>query len=284
MDRQGPPEKPSAGVLIVVPVLNEAGNVEPLLDGIHRELTGVPHTVCLIDDGSIDGTVEMIRARMQAPDHRLHLIQRIKRQRGSQRGSALLAGLRWGLEHTEHTVFVEMDGDGSHRPEELPAGIEMVGSGRADVVIASKFVSGGREVNRTAGRRMVSRICSVAVRTLIASRVIDYSNGYRFYTREAAGLAAPYRFRYGSPIYLTELLALWLRARLRVREFPTLYVGRHEGLSKLRLIDLMKAGLAVFEIALRYHVTGFGALGATGKLAAPATERSPRTRAVAGDE
>lgn len=247
--------EPRPSAVIVLPVLNEASNIEPLLDGIHQQLAGLPYTVCLIDDGSTDGTVDLIRARMSQPDHHLHLIQRVKTHRGSQRGSALLVGMRWGLDHTDHAVFVEMDGDGSHRPEELLTGIELVLTGRADVAIASKFVPGSRVVNRTAGRRTVSRICSLAVRTLIDGRVIDYSNGYRFYSRAAAAVAAPYQFHYGSPIYLTELLALWMRAGLRVREFPTLYVGRYEGLSKLRLTDLVKAGLAVFEIAARYHLS-----------------------------
>jgi glycosyltransferase involved in cell wall biosynthesis len=50
-----------AGVCIVLPVLNEIHNIVPLLDGIRQELTSIPHTVCLIDDGSRDGTVETIR-------------------------------------------------------------------------------------------------------------------------------------------------------------------------------------------------------------------------------
>ena len=67
-------------------------------------------------------------------------------------------------------------------------------------------------------------------------------------------------YRYGSPIYLSEILALWMRSGLRVGEFKTVYVGRNEGVSKLRVADLIKAGIAVFEIATRYHFLGFKAL------------------------
>jgi hypothetical protein len=63
--------------------------------------------------------------------------------------------------------------------------------------------------------------------------------------------------RYASPIYLTEVLSLWLYHGLRVVEFPTTYVGRGRGESKLRFVDLGKAALAAFEIAIRYHFTGF---------------------------
>ena len=95
------------------------------------------------------------------------------------------------------------------------------------------------------------------MRTVISRRIRDYSNGYRFYSRHAAQLIADTRVTYSSPIYLSEVLALWLANGLRIREFPTTYVGRQEGLSKLRPTDLLKAGLAVFEIGWRYHLAGF---------------------------
>lgn len=53
-------------------------------------------------------------------------------------------------------------------------------------------------------------------------------------------------------------MAIWISRGLRIREFPTHYVGQNEGLSKLRLIDLVKASIAIFEVAYRLHVTGFG--------------------------
>ena len=104
---------------------------------------------------------------------------------------------------------------------------------------------------------MVSRVGSFAVGAVVTPRIRDYSNGYRFYTRAAAELIASHQIRYSSPIYLTEVMALWLRNGLRFHEFKTTYVGRNEGVSKLRFIDLFKASLAVFEVSFRYHFTGF---------------------------
>ena len=92
---------------------------------------------------------------------------------------------------------------------------------------------------------------------LITTRVRDYSNGFRFYTRAAAQLVAGHKIRYGSPIYLSEVLALWLRHGLRVKEFRSTYIARNEGVSNLRTADLVKAGIAIFEISLRYHLLGF---------------------------
>ena len=250
-------EVPHRGVFILLPVLNERENIAELLAGIEQALRLVPHTVCIVDDGSRDGTAEYVEERMRTPGHNLHLIRRVKTIHGSQRGGALHAALLWGLENTDCGFFVEMDGDLSHRPDELPNGIGLLECGECDLAIASKYLAGSRVTNRPWGRLMVSRVCSFAVRAVIARRVRDYSNGFRFYTRAAAEAVAAHEIRYDSPIYLTEVLALWLAGGFRIREFPTTYIGRNEGVSKLRFGDLFKASLAVFEVSLRYHATGF---------------------------
>jgi dolichol-phosphate mannosyltransferase len=247
----------STGIFVLLPVLNEIDNIRALLDGIDGALAGQQHTIGILDDGSTDGTLEYLQQRMRGPGHHLHLISRKKTTRGSQRGGALHVLLLWGLQNTRHEVFVEMDGDLSHRPEELTEGIGLIQSGSCDVAIASKYVGGGSTVNRPFGRRQVSHVCSLALRLLLDWRIRDYSNGYRFYSRAAARLVSEHEIRYTSPIYLSEVLALWLRYGMRTTEFPTMYIGRNEGLSKLRISDLGKAALGSFEIASRYHITGF---------------------------
>lgn len=244
-------------VLIILPVLNEVTNILPLLERIQNELQSIHYTVCIVDDGSKDGTLEILHDCLDTGKFPIYLIQRRKIGYGSQRGSALKVGMEWGLRHTSHTIFVEMDGDLSHCPEDLKAGIRLVELEGYDVAIASKFVPGSQVINRTFGRNLVSLICSVAVRAVLSARIQDYSNGYRFYTRESAELLTHYQIKNGSPIYLSEVLAIWLRARLRIVEFPFIYVGRNEGLSKLRFTDLLKAAISIFEISWRYHVTGF---------------------------
>lgn len=272
-----------AGVFLLIPVLNEAANIGPLLDQIEAQLAAIPFTVGILDDGSTDGTLEYLEQRMKGAPERLHLMRRQKDRRASQRGSALRALMLWGLEHTRHGVFVEMDGDLSHRPEELPEGIRLIAEGQCDVAIASKYVPGSDVVQRPWSRRMVSKVCSWAVRLLISRRVRDYSNGYRFYTRSAAQLAAGHSYRYGSPIYLSEILALWMRQGLRIVEFRSLYVGRNEGLSKLRLADLVKAAIAVFEISARYHVLGFRRWSGSKEYAAAESSSHIKTRSKASD-
>ena len=129
---------------------------------------------------------------------------------------------------------------------------------------------------------------------LLSRHIRDYSNGFRFYTRAAARLAAGHTYHYGSPIYLSEILALWMRHGLRIAEFPGIYAGRNEGVSKLRMADLIKASLAILEISAQYHVLGItrrdsggGGAGGQGRRgcrhgtsASPWTVRKPGDRTM----
>jgi dolichol-phosphate mannosyltransferase len=163
-----------------------------------------------------------------------------------------------------------MDGDLSHRPEELPTGLDAIAQG-ADIAVASKYLPGSRVIRRPLARRLVSLTCNYAVRTLLTRRLTDYSNGFRFYTRRAAQAIATSHIRYGSPIYLTEVMAIWLHDGFRVSEFASIYVGRGEGVSKLRPLDLVKAAVGACEISWRFHTGRFTKLvpgdprGATGR-------------------
>jgi dolichol-phosphate mannosyltransferase len=272
-----PDPKAGGGVYILLPVLNEIANIAELLDRIGQALAGVPFTIGILDDGSTDGTIEYVQQRMQRHGESLHLICRKKRYRASQRGGALRTLMVWGLEHTPHQIFVEMDGDLSHRPEELPIGMGLVAEGSCDIAIASKYVPGSAVIKRPWGRLVVSKVCSLGVRLLLSSKLRDYSNGYRFYTRAADQMAASRKYRYGSPIYLSEIMALWLHHGLRVAEFPSTYVRRNEGVSKLRIADLVKAAIAIFEISSRYHLLGFALLPDV-SAATPEAELDPEPR------
>jgi len=244
-------------ILVIIPILNEIKNIKNLIDGLFHALEGYRYTILFIDDESTDGTLEYLDKRIAGSKGRIVLLKERKTLPSCQRGAALFKGVKWGVQNGPFDIFVEMDGDMSHRPEEITIGIEIIAAGTADVAIASKYAHGSAVTNRPWGRRLVSRILNTAVRTIINWRIADYSNGYRFYTWEAAEIIPQYWMRYGSPIYLSEALALWLLHGLRVTEFASVYLGRYVGFSKVRIRDYVMGALGVLEIASRYHVLGF---------------------------
>jgi dolichol-phosphate mannosyltransferase len=135
---------------IVLPTLNEAENIVGMLDGISRAMPAGDYVICIVDDGSRDGTVERVRAFMrERKDVHVELLQRQKTDRGSQRGIAVWTGLQRGLQQSAAGVFIEMDADLSHRPEELETGLRLLREEGYNVAIASKYSSGGRFVNRS---------------------------------------------------------------------------------------------------------------------------------------
>jgi len=135
-------------VLVVVPTYNEAENVETILA---RLTSSVPSAHALVvDDGSPDGTADLVAA-VAAADDRVHLLRRTTK---SGLGPAYVAGFRWAREHG-YDVVVEMDADGSHAPEQLPDLLAALGD--ADLALGSRYVPGGSVTDWPMHRLLLSR-------------------------------------------------------------------------------------------------------------------------------
>ena len=145
-DRSGPP---LGRVLVVIPTYNEAG--EPRADRRPRSAPPCPtRDVLVADDNSPDGTGELAD-KLAADDAHVHVLHRPGKQ---GLGAAYLAGFRWALER-DYDVLVEMDADGSHRPEDLPRMLAALED--ADLVLGSRYVPGGTVVNWPWHRLVLSR-------------------------------------------------------------------------------------------------------------------------------
>lgn len=254
------PEVSSVGVII--PVYNEGKNIQFLLTKVIHELKDVPHTICLVDDGSRDQTVLIIQS-LQKEHPQIHLIQRTKTRAGCQRGGASLCALKWLVENTSHEVITEVDADGAHRPEELLNGIRCIRLFGVDVVIASKYLYTSVVQGRALSRRLISFCYSLLARVLFNKHIRDYSNSFRFYSRGAAQYVLEVSPRYTSPIYLLEVLVMLIAGRFPILEIPTQYIERNEGNSKVRWTDVMKGFFGMLSIAVRfrfkkYHIENYG--------------------------
>src|SRR5260370_33609262 len=136
-------------VLIVLPTYNGRQNLE-IMAGRIRESTP-DADLLVVDDNSPDGTGDLAEKLAETDPH-VHIMHRTEK---AGLGKAYIAGFTWALERG-YDVIVEMDADGSDRPEDLPRLLEAVAAG-ADGVIGSRWVPGGKVVNWASKRGGLSR-------------------------------------------------------------------------------------------------------------------------------
>ena len=219
-------------VLTIIPTYNE---IESLPKTLQRLRTAVPDSDVLIaDDNSPDGT-GAYADEQAARDPQVHVLHR-KGKEGL--GAAYIAGFRWGLENG-YDILVEMDADGSHKPEQLPLLLEASKAG-ADLVIGSRWVPGGSVVNWPLHRKLLSRAGSTYSRLMLGIRVRDITAGYRAFRRstlERLDLAAVESVGYGFQVDMTFRVA---RLGMSIQEVPITFVEREFGASKM-------SGNIVFE-------------------------------------
>jgi dolichol-phosphate mannosyltransferase len=182
--------------------------------------------VLVVDDNSPDGTGD-IADKLAAEDPHVHVLHRAGK---TGLGAAYIAGFRWALERGYGTV-VEMDADGSHRPEELPRLLGALAS--ADAVLGSRYVPGGTVVNWPKPREILSRGGNIYVRLLLGLHLKDATGGYRAYraaTLERIGLDQVESQGY---CFQVDLARRAVGAGLKVVEVPITFVERAHGSSKM---------------------------------------------------
>jgi dolichol-phosphate mannosyltransferase len=214
----------SGGVLVIIPTYNESESLPGVIERLRR---AVPDADVLIaDDNSPDGTGRLADD-LAAKDSHIHVLHRAGKE---GLGKAYLAGFAWGLERG-YDVLVEMDADGSHRPEELPRLLAQMP--HADVVLGSRWVPGGSVVNWPASRRLLSQGGSLYTRMALGIPTRDATGGYRAY--RASALASLDLATVESNGYCFQIDLLWraLQRGLVVREVPITFVEREAGTSKM---------------------------------------------------
>jgi dolichol-phosphate mannosyltransferase len=216
--------RPAERVLVIIPTYDEKDNLEPILVRL-REAVPDAHAL-VVDDDSPDGT-GAIADRLAAADPRVHVLHRVER---SGLGDAYIAGFRWARQH-DYDVVVEMDADGSHRPEQLPdllAALE-----RADLVLGSRWVEGGKIVNWPLVRELLSRGGNAYARVLLRLPLADATGGYRAYRRTVLDdLPLDEVASHGYCFQVDLAWRTWL-AGYRVVEVPITFVERERGESKM---------------------------------------------------
>ncbi|WP_141593992.1 polyprenol monophosphomannose synthase [Myxococcus sp. AB056] len=211
--------------LVCIPTYNERENIEAIVQAV---LEADPRVdILIVDDNSPDGTGQLADG-LAARDSRVRVLHREKKE---GLGRAYLAAFRWALAE-QYTYILEMDADFSHDPRYLSGILDAAEAG-ADLVLGSRYVTGGGTVNWGVGRQLISRGGSLYARSILGVGIQDLTGGFKCFHRrvlEAIDLDSVKSTGYAFQIELTYRT---LRKGFTVREVPIVFEDRRVGHSKM---------------------------------------------------
>lgn len=218
--------------LVIVPTYNEAENIEAIVARVRASQPEVD--ILIVDDDSPDGTGDL--ADKLAVDEPIHVVHRMGKE---GLGAAYLAGFDWGLGNG-YDVLIEMDADGSHRPEQLGDLLAAIDHG-ADLVLGSRWVPGGEVLNWPKYREVISRTGNFYARIMLGLPLRDATGGFRAFRRttlEGLNLREVASQGY---CFQVDLARRAVDAGFTVVEVPITFVERLRGQSKMSNAIVLEA-------------------------------------------
>jgi dolichol-phosphate mannosyltransferase len=231
----------SADSLVIIPTYNEKENIEKIIRKVFS--LDIPFHVLIVDDGSPDGTAEIVQHLQQEFPEQLHLEQR-KGKQGL--GTAYIHGFKWALKHHYDYIF-EMDADFSHNPEDLPRLREACLQG-ADMAIGSRYIKGVNVVNWPMGRVLMSYFASVYVRLITGIHIQDATAGFKCYRSIVLKTIQLKKIRFVGYAFQIEMKFTAIQHGFKVVEIPIIFTDRTEGISKMSPRIFREAFLGVIQM------------------------------------
>jgi dolichol-phosphate mannosyltransferase len=225
--------------LVVVPTYNERENLPPMAQRLAQ--LAVPVDMLIVDGNSTDGTAELAD-ELAARSPAIHVLHE-KEKKGL--GRAYCAAFKWGLERG-YEFIMEMDGDFSHNPDDIPRFIEAAQN--ADLVLGSRYCGGIRVINWPLKRLLLSTGAARYVRIITGMPFTDPTGGFKCFRRSALqsiDLDAVRSNGYSFQIEMTH--KLW-RQGMKIVEIPIIFTERLQGHSKMSRKIVREALIMVWAL------------------------------------
>ena len=230
--------------LVIIPTYKERENIGRMIDAV-MALEGQFHLL-IIDDGSPDGTAEIVREKQEDYGPYIFLIQRGQKL---GLGTAYIYGFKWGLER-DYQYFFEMDADFSHPPKDLLKLYAACAEGGADVAIGSRYVEGGGVVNWPKNRLVLSKGASLYTRVITGMPVMDPTAGFICYTRPVLEAIDLDKVRFVGYAFQIGMKYLAFKAGFTLKEIPIQFLEREFGVSKMHAGIIREAVFGVLKLRL----------------------------------
>lgn len=213
--------------VIIIPTYNEKENIEKIIRAIFA-LPGEYH-ILVIEDGSPDGTGQIVKKLQDEFPERLFMIERSGKL---GLGTAYITGFKWSVEHGYDYIF-EMDADFSHNPDDLVRLYDACRNGEGDMAIGSRYVTGVNVVNWPMGRVLMSYFASKYVRLITGMRIHDATAGFVCYTRRVLEAINLDRIRFKGYAFQIEMKFTAWTLGFKLKEVPIIFTDRTLGTSKM---------------------------------------------------
>jgi len=230
-----------SNALVIIPTYNEIENISKMLDTVMNLNEGFD--VLIVDDGSPDGTAQVVREKMDAFGGRIHLEERTGKL---GLGTAYIHGFKWALARGYEYIF-EMDCDFSHDPNDL-ARLKKACEDGADLSIGSRYVKGVNVVNWPMSRVLLSYFASVYVRFMTGMPIQDATAGFKCYKRATLeGINFDKIHFVGYAFQIEMKFKVWQR-KMSIVEVPVIFTDRTEGQSKMSSGIIKEAIFGVIKL------------------------------------
>ena len=242
---------PSNDSLVIIPTYNEKENIEDILNAVFALAT--PFDVLVVDDGSPDGTGDIVKRVQESVNHKkgethrqLHLLEREGKM---GLGAAYIAGFGFAIEKGYDYIF-EMDADFSHNPNDLlklKAACEKDGN---DMAVGSRYVEGVNVVNWPMGRVLMSYGAGIYVRMITGMSIMDPTAGFVCYKREVLEALPLDKIKFVGYAFQIEMKFDAAKFGFKVTEIPIIFTDRTRGQSKMSANIFREAVFGVMKLKI----------------------------------
>jgi dolichol-phosphate mannosyltransferase len=211
--------------LLVLPTYNEAQNIEEVISKVQKSAPSC--SILVVDDSSPDKTAEIVK-KLSESNPKIYLLQRPGKM---GLGSAYRTGFKWGMENG-FDVFIEMDSDLSHDPEQINDLLSAIAQGY-DVAIGSRYIPGGKIPNWSFLRKALSVGGNLYAKWLLGFHVNDSTSGFRAYRAEILKQINLERITAEGYGFQIEMTFRAYQSGGKIKEVPITFVDRVRGTSKM---------------------------------------------------
>jgi dolichol-phosphate mannosyltransferase len=237
--------------LVIIPTYNEKENIVKMIQTVFA--LEKPFHLLIVDDGSPDGTADLVKEQQQKYPGQLHILERSGKL---GLGTAYIAGFKWGLDR-HYGYFFEMDADFSHPPQDLLRLYDACANGGASLSVGSRYVRGGRLENWPWDRILLSYGASLYVRMITWMPVKDPTAGFVCFKREVLKAIDLDKIRFVGYAFQIEMKFATRMLGFKIKEVPITFKDREEGTSKMSSNIIKEAIMGVIQMRLRSFVSSY---------------------------